>query len=236
MKRYIYSSFKYQLFLSFVFFCVGSAKLQADGISKALIQKYLPEGAIIIEAGAHVGIDTAEMAGLWPKAKIYAFEPVPNLFRELQARTKNFKNVACFSCALSNESGHATFYISSGTSDGSSSLLQPQEHLNYHPTVLFNQAIEVQTLTLDDWAKKNGIHKADALWLDMQGSELDMLKASPQILKTVKVIHTEVSIIELYKGAPLYPEVRAWLESQGFKVACEYIPWKDAGNVLFVRE
>lgn len=221
-----------------VLFCflIYENYLFADGIDKAMIDQYLPSYPVIVEAGAHIGIDTVEMAQRWPTAKIYAFEPVPQLFAELKLRTKHFSNVICLSDALSSSSDRAIFYVSSGGSDGSSSLLQPQEHLTYHPTVLFNEVIEVSTLSLNDLSKKYAISHIDCLWLDMQGFELDMLKAvSDDLLETVKVIHIEVSLKELYKNCPLYPEVRLWLENKGFKVIVEDIRWADAGNVLFAR-
>ncbi len=48
-----------------------------------------------------------------------------------------------------------------------------------------------------------------------------MLKASPKILKTVKVIYTEVNTLPLYEGAILYAEFKNWI---------------DGGDVLFVRK
>lgn len=127
-------------------------------------------------------------------------------------------------------------FISSGASDASSSLLPPKEHLIEHPDILFEKNIEVRTITLDDWVDENSITRVDLLWLDLQGYELAILKASPRILKSIKVIHTEVCLKELYTGCPLYTEVRNWLEKQGFYVAYEEIPWSDAGNVLFVKQ
>lgn len=71
----------------------------------------------------------------------------------------------------------------------------------------------------------------------MQGFEMNMLKASKNILNTVKLIHTEVSTRETYKGVALYQEFRTFLENRGFVVLLEAIPegW-DMGNVLFIRK
>jgi len=75
----------------------------------------------------------------------------------------------------------------------------------------------------------------DLLWLDLQGYELDVLKAGLAVLENVQAIYTEVNLKELYVGAPLYGELREWLEVRDFKVEVEDIPWEDGGNVLFVR-
>jgi len=47
------------------------------------IAKYLPVNPVIIEAGAYIGNDTLEMSKVWPKGRIYAFEPVPMLYEKL---------------------------------------------------------------------------------------------------------------------------------------------------------
>ena len=101
----------------------------------------------------------------------------------------------------------------------------------------FNETISVVSVTLDAWAEKNNIKNIDLLWLDMQGFELNMLKASKVILPTVKVIHTEISVTETYKAVPTYETYKAFLESIGFVVETVAIPpmW-DMGNVLFVRK
>ena len=76
----------------------------------------------------------------------------------------------------------------------------------------------------------------DFMWLDMQGFELQMLKASEEMLSKVKCIHTEVSLKDTYKNAVHYSELRKWLEFKGFNVLMEAWPQgADMGNVLFVR-
>jgi hypothetical protein len=107
--------------------------------------------------------------------------------------------------------------------------------LTDHPDVLFEKKIHVECTTLDEWAKLNNIEKVDLLWLDMQGHELNALKAGSIVLEKVQAIYTEVNLKEVYDGAPLYSELREWLEQRNFSVEVEEIPWEDGGNVLFVR-
>jgi FkbM family methyltransferase len=204
-------------------------------IPKSYIKKFLPNDPIIVEAGAHIGKDTLEMAEMWPKGKIFAFEPVPSLHEQLLAKTRTANNVRCYSVALSDLTGSATLYVSSGESDGSSSLLVPQEHLEEHPNVKFIETVRVETITLDQWTVNEGIDHVDFLWLDLQGHELAVLAASPRVLSSARAVHTEVSLKQTYKGVPLYPEFRLWLENKGFEVVREALPWRDMGNVLLVR-
>jgi FkbM family methyltransferase len=191
---------------------------------------------IIVEAGAYNGLDTVEMAHRWPGAIIHAFEPMPSAFNALNLNCVNLPNVRLYPFALSDKPGIQTLYISSGASDGSSSLLPPGSAMDvYHPDINFSQAIDVWSTTLDSWAAYENLSHIDFLWLDLQGVEPVVLQASPNIFKTVNIVFTEVNLAPTYEGAILYPEFKAWMESQGFITVREDIPWVDGGNVLFVK-
>lgn len=188
-----------------------------------------------MEAGAHIGIDTLEMAKIWPSGTIHAFEPIPQLFSQLETNASDKKNIKCYPLALSHTVGSSKMYVSSGSSDGSSSLLPPKEHLTEHPDVEFRSTIPVKNITLDVWAERHSITHVDFLWLDVQGHELSVLKAAQNILRTIRAIYTEVLLIESYEGGALYSELRSWLESYGFRIEREALPWPEGGNVLFVK-
>lgn len=206
----------------------------SEQITKQYIAQFLPSNPTIIEAGAHIGRDTKKMITLWPEAKIHAFEPVPALFEQFTANLKDFPSVHCYPYALNDVTETSVFYVSSGRSTATSSLLEPKEYLSEHPTTVF-QTITVPTITLDDWAAKFKIAHADFLWLDMQGSELDALKGGIQLLKTVRVIYTEVSFSERYKNNPLYSTIKLWLYKHGFSVQKEEFRNASWGNVLFLK-
>lgn len=223
--------------IDFYFFQKKGMPVQKlERISKSVLKKYLPANPVMIDCGAHDGADTVELARILG-GQIHAFEPVKEIFERLKKRTAPFSNIHCYNIALGDSNGAQFFFVSEGGSDASSSLLEPHEHLVDHPDTSFSNKIEVQVLKLDEWASRNGVKKVDMLWLDMQGFEVNMLTASPAILNTVKVIHTEVSTRETYKGVVGYDDYRKFLESKGFSVVMEAIPggW-DMGNVLFVRK
>jgi FkbM family methyltransferase len=205
-------------------------------VSKGIFRKYLPSNPVVVDCGSHIGTDSIELARIFPKAAIHSFEPVPAIFRLLQLNTASYKNISCYSVALGDTDGEAEMHISSQGSDASSSLLRPAEHLRDHPSVLFETIVRVDVKKLDTWAASSNIQNIDLLWLDMQGFEYQMLNASPKILSTVKVIHTEISTKETYAGVLTYTEFQKWLESKGFEVLIEAIPeGSDMGNVVFVR-
>ena len=205
-------------------------------IPKYILKKYLPANTVIIDCGANEGSDSVELARVFPRGTIHSFEPVPEMFQRLKDSTKKYRNIRCYELALSSETSKVKMFLSSGASDGASSLLQPKSVLEDHKGLYFNNTIEVQCMSLDDWAAANGVSHVDFLWLDMQGGEYKTLHASNKIIDTAKVILSEVSLKETYEGVPLYPEFRKWLAGKGFEVMNEAIPQgTDMGNALFVK-
>jgi len=215
------------------------------------VQEYLSQDPVIVEAGTYDGKDTAQLSALLPSARIFTFEPVPELFQKSSENLSPFPNIKIFNLALSNITGQATMYLSEkkskpGQISQSSSLLEPADHLIYAPIIQFNRKIIVSTTTLDDWARHNNIKKIDLLKLDIQGNELDVMMASPDIFRSVKAILTEVEFIEAYKGQHQFEQINAWLEEQGFELDCLFInckwlgsqdvhaPW--FGDALFIRK
>jgi FkbM family methyltransferase len=215
---------------------LGIPKVRREKISKSVIRDFIKSNPIIIDCGAHDGADSVQLARVLD-GTVYAFEPVPELFKRLVHRARNDPRIKCVPVALSDRDGTAAFNASSGGSDASGSLLAPTGHLDQHPDVHFDHPIEVQTRTLETWARESSVTAIDVMWLDMQGAELMMLQAGQGMLASVRAIHTEVSLTEIYAGGVLYPELRTFLEQRGFRVHTEAIPagW-DAGNVLFVRD
>lgn len=203
-------------------------------IDKEYIKQFLPSDPIILEAGAHKGKDTATLHATWPTAKIYSFEPIPHLFTALQEKYVNNPAVTCYKYALSSTTGIAPLNISERCT-AASSLLEPTGLKIQKPNLEF-LPIEVPTITLDHWAKKYSIERIDFMWLDLQGMELQALKAAEQLLQSVHVIHTEINCIERYAGAALYHDLRKFLEERNFILVVEAIGSQQWGNALFIRK
>lgn len=212
------------------------------------VKDFLPVNPTIIDAGAYDGADSKNMAFYWPLGHIYAFEPVPAIYEILNKNIGSISNISTYELALSEKDEISEMFISEWTFDpgkpsASSSLLQPKTHLEHCNVVIFPKTIKVQTYKMDTWAKMNNINHIDMLWLDMQGVELNVLKASPKILSMVKVIWTEVEFDETYKGQFTYSDIKNWLEGEGFiMVGSDFNPYSPIengrwyGNALFIRK
>ena len=72
--------------------------------------------------------------------------------------------------------------------------------------------------------------------MDLQGAELLALRGMGDMLRTVRAIQLEITYRELYHGQLMWPEVRKFLESRGFRLVDE---WPDVcgyfGDAVFVR-
>lgn len=201
----------------------GYIKFNHPTEALAIVKPYLPNNPVILEAGAYDGTDTVTISRSWPQATFHTFEPVPELYKKLSRKTKPFSNIHTYPFALGDYNGTAKFYVSEfenkpGIPSESSSLLQPKEHIDYAPHVVFKREIIVPIATIDIWAQQHGIDKIDFMWLDMQGYELNALKAAPNIMKTVKAVLTEVEFVEAYEGQYLFADIKQWFEEQGFEM------------------
>ena len=192
----------------------------------------------VIEAGALNGSDTVALANQWPDATVHAFEPVPAAFAEVTERTSHLANVRRYQLALADRTEPRTLHVSANAVGGyrpdSSSLLEPTSLVLEIPAVTFAEDITVDAVTLDDWAVQVGVDSIDLLWLDLQGMEMAVLNAAPNILANTQAIMMEVSRRELYAGTPLYQDVVRQMRTSGFQPVIDRV-WTLFGNILFLR-
>lgn len=206
-----------------------------------LVKKYICEPAIIVEVGAFKGHDTIRMAEIFPASKIYAFEPVPELYDALVAATRSHTTITPYRAAVSDRDGQIPLYLAhkpTGKITQASSLRKPKERLAHSP-ITFPTIIEVPTISLNSWAQQTSIDHIDFLWLDTQGHEMTILHSiKDTLLPRTRAIYTEVAFTEAYEGQPTAEELTTWLIAAGFTPIAqdfENPPTWFFGNILFVR-
>jgi FkbM family methyltransferase len=204
------------------------------------INPLMPENPIIVEAGAHHGRDTLMMLKQWPLCKLYVFEPIPRSYARLIKNTHQYNNIRCFQSALSDKNGTAQLFVSQNSllptfATQESSLLQPTRPSNSSS----HKQITVNTTTLDAWAQEQAVSWIDFLWLNIQGLELPVLMASPEILKNTRILALEVEFVELYKQQHLHDDVKKWVIEQGFELVArnfETCANYKFGDIVFIRK
>ena len=204
-----------------------------------IVSKYVPKNAVVFEVGAKDGEDTVTLASTWPEGKIISFEANPNQFAKYQAKALSYPNMFGYNLAVNTYNGTATFYLCWGSNgddpvfEGASSLLEASEAQKIHYR---GPEITVPCVIFDDWCRDHNVENIDFMWLDIEGFELQFLKSSPKILKTVKVIQTETNFFGFRKGTTRFRSLERFLESQGFKLAAHWFNEGLQGDAIFVRK
>lgn len=141
--------------------------------NKIYDQFYSPsKNDVVLDVGSHIGLFTLKMA---QKVKrVIAIEPYRPSFDLLVSNIKKnaFKNVMAINVALSDFSGETKLFI--------------DESSQGHSVVSDNEkSVDTKTLTLDKLVERLSLSKVDFIKINVEGSELNVLKgASQTLLKT----------------------------------------------------
>lgn len=151
-------------------------------------------------AGVGISADDAIRAKeMWPEIEIVGFEPNPASFQSLQGKFPGL----LFNEALSEKKGTAQLHYRHNWKNGSS-LYPPKDGVG--------SVKEVATTSLDQvLALGNSL-----LWLDVEGSELQVLHGAEDFIKGVKAVNIEMTGRPRTDGWAKPLEVHNWLTSHGF--------------------
>ncbi len=212
---------------------------------------------VILDIGACEGEDSIRYARLFPRARILAFEPLPENQRILIANFSKYGVAAeLVPLALSDRRGSATFHVSAGRppelfsgeswnyGNKSSSLLPPAAAEPMFGWINFPETITVQCETLDAACASHALRSVDFVHMDVQGAEGLVIEGAKLMLPRIRVIWLEVSNRTLYRGQKLRTEIEEVLQRKGFALAYEesrglegdqfYVNMRFARNRLWV--
>lgn len=223
---------------------------------KELLNK---EDPVILEIGAHKGVDTKRFLEEFEKISIYCFEPDPRCIKVFKNNI-NDKRCALIEAAVSNKDGNTILHMSSGYNPGrlsrfynliktlhlenilineeeewdfSSSIKKSISNSKKYPWLTFNKEVIVKTIMLDTWVKENNISYIDFIWADVQGSEKDMIEGAANTLKIVKYLFTEYGEKDTYPEALSREETITQLKKYDFELVPAYSSKEKRGDLLF---
>jgi len=135
----------------------------------------------VVDLGAHAGEFTVMAALRWADAKVYAYEPNPEVFKMLVENTRQFKGrVFCLPAAVDAIGGRQRMYR-----HGLGSVAY---HLKQRPpTEPQCESFEVSVAAMADVM----ILKPDVLKLDIEGVEMAVLQSVADLLPAVNRIYVE---------------------------------------------
>lgn len=200
----------------------------------------LRDGDCIFDVGANIGMFTLFVNDICRDARIYAFEPIPTTFAALQYNIGAYGLKAKpYHCGLSDHSGSAnfTFYPKVSASSGMYAdaftdeqvtrayLANQDAELVEFADELMEGRFETQSVvcplkTISEVISENQIERVDLLKLDVEKSELDVLRGIkdddwPKIKQVVAEVHDIDGRLDEFSGI---------LKTHGFEVMLDQDP------------
>lgn len=167
----------------------------------------------ILDVGANVGEFAAIARSLFPAARIYAFEPIPDCCAQIRA--KAIGNLTLYEVALSDADGEAEFFVSSWAP--SSSLKEMAElHRQNWPHSAENTPIRVPVRRLDSLEPELDLQPEILVKVDIQGAEAEFIEGGRNVLSKSKVIIIEAAYRQLYEDEAMFDGVYTRLRELGF--------------------
>lgn len=180
----------------------------------------------IYDCGSRDALDGLFLLEHLGARELHVFECNPAAIQQCQNSLRQFSGPGetyLATEALADKIGQTTFYaidpantVTAWTDGniGASSLFRanpaaPGDRYIQLPIV-------VNTTSLDEYVRSHT--PPDLLWMDLQGAELNVLRGSEVAIRTVTLIHVEVSFRPVYLGQPLFWEVDCLLKSFGFRL------------------
>jgi FkbM family methyltransferase len=192
-----------------------------------IVQEAVGDASCVLDVGAYTG-ETAEwFASLFPIAVIWAIEPFPDSFQELELRTN--PRVRPFQFAATEFNGTAELYVNAITHTNSLYSINPASRDSVDVSRrrdskggqlldFTSNRIEISAKNLDTFAREHGIQKVDLLKVDVQGAELDVLRGAQNLLACTSAVMVEVSLYDYYTSSSSIGGVEEILQPHGFSL------------------
>jgi len=162
----------------------------------------------VIHIGAHHGQEYSDykLCGIH---NIVFIEPSPEAFKVLSAKMTTKSEVRLFNVACGSSYQEATMFTETANQGQSNSLLRPEKHTLYYPTIEFKGTQTVEVTPLDSILLDKPLY--NMMNIDVQGYELEVLRGSEGTLPGIDYLYLEVNISELYEGCAKLSEIDNFL-------------------------
>jgi len=152
--------------------CYRTFKAYTDRAERQLLRSTLPAGAVVVDAGANIGIYSQFLSRcVGPTGVVHSFEPSPENFRRLQSATRKLANVRLSQAAVGECSGRSKLYVSDQLN---------VDHRTYETEGDSRPAVQIDVIALDDYFKPG--QRVDLIKMDIQGYELHALRGANRVL------------------------------------------------------
>jgi FkbM family methyltransferase len=202
--KYWPSLYKKRYYKTLASLSTGNYKCEPELL---LIHQLLQHDSVFIDIGTNKGIYLYQAEQKITTGQIYGFEPNTALVNYIQPL---FPHVKLFPLAASSSTGTAVLHIpkkGEGLQDTRASLEDLGDEV---------EKVQIEMITLDDWAKQENVGQIDLVKIDVEGHELDTIKGCKTILETIK----PTFIIEIELRHAKYPinEIFDFIKGFGYEV------------------
>jgi FkbM family methyltransferase len=183
---------------------------------------YLPEKLnpkVVFDIGGNIGITSIYLSSIFPDAKIYTFEPIPDNFKILKKNIQNYNNIEAFNFGLGSKNGNFKVYLSNDPENFGGFSFYPDPVGNKS-----NSYFSCEVNNINEVIKKLSIQSIDLIKIDTEGAKYDILMALQEnILKNASWITGELHGNKDF-------ELLNYLSNFGFSISLN----KQIGNRLFM--
>jgi FkbM family methyltransferase len=177
----------------------------------------LPKDGIFLDVGAHIGIFTLKASRqVGPGGKAIAFEPNPETAALLRdnVSANHLGNVTVEEIACTDKDQQLTLYAAPINNTGASSLSKTNASYGDAP-----RPFQVRGRPIDDVVRELNLDRVDAIKIDVEGAELQVLKGAEETLKRFhpKIV-LEVLPAQLASFHTTPQQVAAFIKSTGYTI------------------
>lgn len=188
-----------------------------------------PKGVI------HVGAHECEEYGMYKYHELKEIHWVEAMPDKVQlCRARGIPNVHCAIIGVTDGSP-VTFNVTNSTM--SSSVHELGEHVTEHPEINVVRRFASETKRLDTLVREKHIPmtKINYMSIDVQGSELNVLRSMGPLLDHIDYIHSEVSEKAIYIGGVLINDLERFLNMHGFRRRYLIMTRHGWGDAFYIR-
>lgn len=182
------------------------------------------ETSVILDVGANCGLFSVLAAQRFPSARIYAFEPAPDLAALARDNLKVHDGIVVQK-AVANKSGETVLFVNKDSQQTNSIIRDAVVAVGN-----LSSEYAVEAISLDDFATSEGIDAIDLLKIDVQGAESLVLEGASETLKKTRALIVEVSFLD--------PRAQTLMQilAEHFSIWRPVNPVLYGADILFIRD
>ena len=195
----------------------------------------------IFEIGSRDGSDAVALDDYYQPERLVVFEANPPAQALCRRTIGSRSTITLIEAAVSDTPGMVSFWpvVSSHQPDGietrnigASSLFKAS---GLYGESYIQTEIKVPAVRADEVCVRLGIQTVDLVCMDVQGAEVSVLRSFGSLLRSVKYIITEATVVNQYVGQAQLCDVNDYLTYSGFRLAAVDMAYWGFGNFLYIH-